>query len=366
MNKRIISFVTGIVMALISASAFAETMRLPACKSGIFDVVAGQPLTGQLQDTKVTKQKSLADHAKNGFYTGKTGKNVGLLTGNDWESEVEVLGAEIVDYELFCAITGIPFEDAQKLTAAEIISVVYERILTFDRGASSVHLEKYQSTFRPVVKLQMGKKSQQYWNVYVRPDMEWTLCTKGSGSTKVQPTETPKPTVEPTPVPTSEPTPTPSVTPTITEVPVITPEPTAQPTPTATPVVTPVITEVPIQTATPAPEPTPTPVVTPVITEVPIQTATPAPQPTATPYVQPVITEAPIQTATPAPKPTATPYVQPVITEAPIQTATPAPAATPYVQPEVQEAPVVAPSATEVPVQGGNEDNGDGGNGPAF
>lgn len=294
-----IAILTGIIVSIFSiASAMAETMRIPACKSGIFDVVAGTPLTGTIQNTKVTKQTSMAKHAANGFYTGSTGKNVGLELGHDWESTIDILDASIVDAELFSQLTGIPMDQIPSLTKQDICDVVVERILTIDRNASSVHLEKYQSTFKPVVKLQMGKKSNQYWNVYVRQDLEWTLCTKGSGSSKPQ--NTPQPTVAPTPAPTTEPTPVPTQEPT----PVPTQEPTPTPTPGGTghrPPSTPTPEPTAEPTATPAPTPQPTQAPTPVPTAEP--TNAPTPQPTQAPTPEPTA----VPTSQPTPQPTRAP-----------------------------------------------------------
>lgn len=213
----------SIMAILLVAPAFAAqqeigTITVPMNGSSLYRVDPDDQVK-TIRDQKVTIKNTVAPYAKNGFVTGNAAKQNVLKFGLE-TNKVRIYGVTTVNANL------IP-EEARQLDAVAMANYFIAKCTRIEMGGTCLNVEPYNSNVHTgVVDIAVGTKKAEYWTVFLRNDGVWTLCIKGKGGSKPQPTQQPTEQPQPTPTPTAEP---------------VDPEPVWEdpdPTPTPTPVAT--------------------------------------------------------------------------------------------------------------------------------
>jgi len=235
-TKNIVCTIITILLVILTATAMAEksamaNVTIPVNGMSIYAMDPDQAVKS-IRTESVKTQTSVAKYASNGYFTGKTASENILSVGFE-SHEVEVFAVEIVDFE------RLPIEVLQemiRMNNAEITSEQFwawlaqytvSRITRIETVRNTVgtclNAETYNKDIhgeKPVVRLVVGVKASEYWDIYERElngTKIWTLVMKGkkSGSQQTQPQVTPTPApvdVDPEPVWEDPTTPTPAPT----------------------------------------------------------------------------------------------------------------------------------------------------------
>jgi len=226
MKKSIVAIIIAILVSLFTAAAMADSkpismVTVPVNGMGIYYLDPDNSVR-TIRTEKVTVQKNVSKYANNGYLVGQRAGDDTLLLGLE-SHEVAVYGLEIVDFEklpqevlemMISMNNGtISSSDFWSWFCQYTVSRI-TRIETVNgnKVGTTLNAEVYAEKLHgkePVVRLTVGTKKNQFWNVYERElngAKIWVLVLQGKqGSKPTQPTPQPE---QPTPEPV-EPTPTP-------------------------------------------------------------------------------------------------------------------------------------------------------------
>jgi hypothetical protein len=234
MKKSIVAIIVIVLVSLFTAAAMADSkpisqVTIPVNGSGIYYLDPDNDVR-TIRTEKVTTQTNVSKYANNGYLTGKRAGDDTLMLGFE-SHEVTVYGLEIVDFE------KLPQEVLEQMISMNNGTITSEQFWSWfcqytvsritrietvrNNVGTTINAEVYDKGIhgeKPVVRLVVGVKASEYWDIFERElngTKIWTLVMKGkkSGSQQPQVTPTPAPQdVDPEPVWEDPTTPTPAPT----------------------------------------------------------------------------------------------------------------------------------------------------------